>query len=145
MFDLNEPQWELKLIVVATQWHRSSRLTHSTESVSQNVKLFLLVGVNLFILINLRSVLFVWQEISLQRRSARVQLLQFCSFYDWHIVVAVILRDEAHGRPVVLMVVWVVGDKLLRVSLVQSVNLNGALQGVAQQEHLHLHERQKKK
>lgn len=36
------------------------------------------------------------------------------------------------------MVVWVVGDKLLCVSLVQSVNLNGELQGVAQQEHLHL-------
>lgn len=67
--------------------------------------------------------------------------MEFCSFYDWHIVVAVILCDEGHGLPVVLMVVWVVGDKLLRVRLVQSVNLNGALQGVAQQEHLHLHKR----
>lgn len=89
-------------------------------------------------MINLRSVLFVWQ-ISLHWRSARVELLmQFCRFYNRHVVVAVILCDEAHGRPVVLMVVWVVGDKLLCVSLVQSVNLNGALQGVAQQEHLHL-------
>lgn len=103
--------------------------------VFQNVKVFLSL---LLILINLRTVLFVWQEVSQQRRSARVALLVFCSFYNWHIVVAVILCDEAYGWPVILMVVWIVRDKLLCVSLVQSVNLNGALQGVAQQEHLHL-------
>lgn len=93
--------------------------------------------------LNLRSAMFVWQENSLQRRSARVEFFVFCSFYNWHIVVAIILCDEAYGWPVILMVVWIVGDKLLRVCLVQSVNLNGALQGVAQQEHLHLHKKGK--
>lgn len=62
----------------------------------------------------------------------------FCGVGDRHVVVAIVLRDEAHARPVVLVVVRVVRDELLRVGLVQSVNLNGALQGVAQQEHLHL-------
>lgn len=92
---------------------------------------------------NLRSAMFVWQENSLQRRSAQVEFFVFCSFYNWHIVVAIILCDEAYGWPVILMVVWIVGDKLLRVCLVQSVNLNGTLQGVAQQEHLHLHKKGK--
>lgn len=54
---------------------------------------------------------------------------------------AVVLCDEAHGWPVILVVVWVIGDKLLCVGLVQSVNLNSAFQGVAQQEHLHLHKK----
>lgn len=94
--------------------------------------------------LNLRSAMFVWQENSLQRRSARVEFFVFCSFYNWHIVVAIVLRDKAYGWPVIFMVVWIVGDKLLCVCLVQSVNLNGALQGVAQQEHLHLHKKGKK-
>lgn len=82
--------------------------------------------------------------VSLQQQSAGGELLlRFCSFYNWHIVVAIVLCDEAHRLPVVLMVVWVVGDKLLCVCLVESVNLNGALQGVAQQEHLHLPRRHK--
>lgn len=88
--------------------------------------------------------MFVWQENSLQRRSARVEFFVFCSFYNWHIVVAIVLCDKAYGWPVIFMVVWIVGDKLLCVCLVQSVNLNSALQGVAQQEHLHLHKKGKK-
>ena len=72
--------------------------------------------------------------------SAGVELLvQLCSFHHRDVVVAVVLGDEAHRRPVVLVVVRVEGDELLRVGLVQSVNLKGAVQGVAQQEHLHLH------
>lgn len=74
--------------------------------------------------------------------SAGVELLvKFWNFYNRHIVVAIVLGDEAHGRPVVFVVVGVVGDELLCVGLVQSVNLNSALQGVAQQEHLHLEQR----
>uniref|UniRef100_A0AAZ1X2A2 Uncharacterized protein n=1 Tax=Oreochromis aureus TaxID=47969 RepID=A0AAZ1X2A2_OREAU len=80
------------------------------------------------------------------RQSAGGELLLcFCSFYNRHIVVAIILCDEAHRFPVVPMVVRVVGDKLLCVCLVQSVNLNGTLQGVAQQEHLHLPKRENAK
>lgn len=101
---------------------------------------------NLFPVFDLRTVVVFaaanWQElIPLQRRSARVQLRTFRGFYNRNIVVAVVLCDEAHGRPVILVVVWVIGDKLLCVGLVQSVNLNSAFQGVAQQEHLHLHKR----
>lgn len=82
----------------------------------------------------------------LQRQSAGGQLLAgLSSFSDRHIVMAVVLRDEAHGRPVVQVVVRVEGDELLRVGLVQSVNLNGVLQGVAEQEHLHLHRKNKNK
>lgn len=82
----------------------------------------------------------------LQRQSAGGQLLAgLSSFSDWHIVMAVVLRDEAHGRPVVQVVVRVEGDELLRVGLVQSVNLNGVLQGIAEQEHLHLHRKNKNK
>lgn len=89
---------------------------------------------------------FVWQEVFLQWQSAGGELLLcFCSFYNGHIVVAIILCDEAHRFPVVPMVVRVVGDKLLCVCLVQSVNLNGTLQGVAQQEHLHLPKRENAK
>lgn len=78
-------------------------------------------------------------RVSLQRGSAGGQLLLWlCSFHNRHVVVTVVLGDKAHGLPVVLMVVWVVSDKLLCVCLVKSEYLNGALQGVAQQEHLHL-------
>uniref|UniRef100_A0AAQ5ZXA6 Uncharacterized protein n=1 Tax=Amphiprion ocellaris TaxID=80972 RepID=A0AAQ5ZXA6_AMPOC len=79
-------------------------------------------------------------QVTVEARSSDAVLHHSPScFYNRHVVVAIILCDEAHGRPVFLMVVWVVGDELLCVRLVQSVNLNGALQGVAQQEHLHLH------
>ena len=59
---------------------------------------------------------------------------------DGDVVVAVVLGNQAHARPLVHVVVRVEGDELLRVRLVQSVNLDGAAQGVAQQEHLHLPE-----
>lgn len=83
--------------------------------------------------------MFVKQQVSLQHQSAGGELLVgLCSIYHWDVVVAIVLCDETHGRPVALMVVWVEGDELLRVRLVQSVNLNGVLEGVAQQEHLNL-------
>lgn len=85
--------------------------------------------------------MFVEQEVALQHQSAGGELLVgLCSIYHWNVVVAIILCDETHGRPVALVVVWVEGDELLRVGLVQSVNLNGVLEGVAQQEHLNLNE-----
>lgn len=58
----------------------------------------------------------------------------------WDVVVAVILCDQTHTGPVFLMVIRIIGDKLLGVCHVQPVDLDGALQGISQQKHLHLKE-----
>lgn len=58
----------------------------------------------------------------------------------WDVVVAVILCDQTHTGPVFLMVIRIIGDKLLSVCHVQPVDLDGALQGISEQKHLHLKE-----
>ena len=61
-----------------------------------------------------------------------------CRHDDRHVVVAVILGDQADGGPVFTVIVGVVGQELLGAAHVEAVHLDGAAQGVAQQEHLHL-------
>uniref|UniRef100_A0A8C5H459 Uncharacterized protein n=1 Tax=Gouania willdenowi TaxID=441366 RepID=A0A8C5H459_GOUWI len=73
--------------------------------------------------------MFVWQEALQQPSTGGELFVEFCSFYHGHVVVPVVLGDEAHRLPLVYVVVRVVRDKLLCVGLVQSVNLDGAVQG----------------
>lgn len=55
-----------------------------------------------------------------------------------HIVMAVVLGDQADAWPFRNVVVRVVGYELLCVGHVKAEGLDGVLQCIAQQEHLHL-------
>lgn len=66
--------------------------------------------------------------------------VRFCSWClgNWDVIVSVILCQKAKVRPVLFVVIRVVCYEFLCVHLVQAVHLDGLLQGVAEEEHLHL-------
>lgn len=57
---------------------------------------------------------------------------------NWHIVVVVVLGNQADRGPVLKVVNRVVCDELLCVSPVEAVHLNGVLQCISKEEHFHL-------
>lgn len=53
--------------------------------------------------------------------------MQFGLFRDWHVIVSIVLGDQAKARPLRHVVIWVVGDELLCIGLVEPIGLKRML------------------